>query len=121
MKLRRLLFVSFIMCASTNVYSDCDEVGYLAVFNVKSGQEEAFEVAIVGLSKKVMEVEEGVLLYAPYSGAETGRYYMFERYENETARKAHAKEPAVTALFGPVMGALAEPADIRPISAVCEK
>ena len=121
MQLQWIVVVSLLVFASNYAYSDCDEVGYLAVFDVKAGHEEEFEAAIVELSQKVMEVEEGVVLYSPYSGAESGRYYMFERYENEVARQAHAKSPAVRALFGPVMGALAEPADIRPVSLVCKK
>ena len=121
MQLRWIVFVIGLLGISNYAYSACDEVGYLAVFDVKTGHEEEFEAAIVELSQKVMEVEKGVLLYSPYAGAESGRYYMFERYENEESRQAHAKSPAVRALFGPVMGALAEPADIRPVSLVCKK
>lgn len=99
--------------------ADCAEVGYLATFDVKPGQEKQFEAAVLAVAAKVLAVEDGVLLYAPFKGAQEGRYYMMERYRDEQARQAHAKAPEVLALFPPLMEQLAKPLDVQPLSAVC--
>lgn len=101
-----------------SVFAACDEVGYIATFEVTEGQEQAFEAAIVKVAAKVMEVEEGAILYSPYRG-DNGKYYMMERYQNLAAREAHAKDPAVTELFGPVMGALSAPVAVESVALVC--
>ena len=54
MQLQWVVFVSLLVFASNYAYSDCDEVGYLAVFDVKVGHEEEFETAIVELSQKAV-------------------------------------------------------------------
>ena len=95
--------------AADPVYADCTEVGYIATFDVEAGHEKAFESAILALAEKVAAVEHGVVLYAPFRGAEPGRYYMMERYEDEQARQAHAQAPEVRALFPPLMTPTKEP------------
>ncbi len=100
----------------------CGEKGYLATFEIDPTNAEAFEVAISALAAKVVEVESGVLLYAPFRDeTNPARYYMFERYETEAARQAHAKDPAVVAMFGPLMGTLAGQPEITPIAALCDE
>jgi quinol monooxygenase YgiN len=99
-------------------HAGCDEVGYVATFEVKPGNEQAFEQAIVALAGKVVEMEEGVLLYAPFRG-ENGRYFMMERYKNLQAREAHAKAPEVVALFPALMEQLAAPIAVEAVTAVC--
>jgi len=99
-------------------FATCDEVGYIATFEVTEGREQAFEAAIARVAAKVMEVEEGALLYSPYRG-DNGKYYMMERYRNLAAREAHAKDPAVLALFGPVIGTLAADIAVESVSLVC--
>lgn len=100
------------------VWAACDEVGFIATFEVTEGQEQAFEAAIVKVAAKVMEVEEGAILYSPYRG-ENGKYYMMERYRDLAAREAHAKDPAVLELFGPVMSTLSAEIAVEPVSLVC--
>ncbi|HJP51361.1 MAG: antibiotic biosynthesis monooxygenase [Pseudomonadales bacterium] len=95
-----------------------EEVGYVATFDVKPDSEAAFEAAITKLADKVMQVESGVIMYAPYKGAGS-KYYMLERYKDTAARQSHATSDEVRALFGPLMATLAAPADIQPISAIC--
>jgi quinol monooxygenase YgiN len=112
-----LLVASLALCAGW-ANSACDEVGYIATFEVTEGQEQAFEQAIAKAAAKVMEVEEGAILYSPYRG-DNGKYYMMERYQNLAAREAHAKDPAVTELFGPVMGALSAPVAVESVALVC--
>ena len=100
----------------------CVERGYLAIFEIDPQKSAAFETAVTALAAKVVEVEKGVLLYAPFSDeTNPARYYMFERYESEAAREAHAKDPAVVALFGPLMGTLAGQPEVIPIAAVCDE
>lgn len=102
------------------VIAQCDEaeVGYVATFQVKEGQEAELEAALTKLAQTVQEVEEGVVLYAPYRGND-GKYFMMERYENEAARKAHGTAPEVVALFPTLGPHLAGAPDIQPVSAVC--
>jgi len=110
-----------IMClaiASGPVFAACDEVGYIATFEVTEGQEKAFEAAIANVAAKVIEVEEGTVLYSPYRG-DSGKYYMMERYRDLAAREAHAKDPAVLALFGPVMQTLSADISVEPVALVC--
>ncbi len=96
----------------------CDEVGYIATFEVAKGQEQAFEAAIVKVAAKVMEVEHGTLLYSPYRG-DGGKYYMMERYRNLAAREAHAKDSAVLELFAPALAALSAEVVVEPLSLIC--
>ena len=102
----------------SQVHAACDEVGYVATFEVKPGSEEAFEQAVVAVANKVDEVEDGVLLYAPYRG-DNGSYYMMERYKNLAAREAHAKAPEVLELFPPLMETLSAPIGVEAVTAVC--
>ncbi|NKB97111.1 MAG: antibiotic biosynthesis monooxygenase [Pseudomonadales bacterium] len=106
--------------AAPGVYATCseDEVGYVASFNVKAGNEAQFEAALAKLAQTVQEVESGVILYAPYRGVD-GQYFMMERYENEAARAAHGKAPEVAALFPTLGPHMAGAPDIQPVSAVC--
>ena len=99
-------------------HAACDEVGYVATFQVKPGSEQAFEQAVVAVAAKVNEVEDGVILYAPFRG-EDGRYYMMERYENLQAREVHATTDDVRALFPPLMEQLAAPIEVEAVTAVC--
>jgi quinol monooxygenase YgiN len=100
------------------VHADCDEVAYIATFEVTPGSEQAFEQAIVNLANKVVEVEDGVVLYAPFRGAD-GRYYMMERYKNLAAQEVHAKSDEVIAMFPAVMGPLSAPIAVESLTAVC--
>jgi quinol monooxygenase YgiN len=95
-----------------------NEVGYVATFEVKPGSEIALEAALSDLAKAVNRLEPGVVLYAPFKGAD-GQYYMMERYQDEAARKVHASSDEVRALFGPLMNTLVGPPDVKPVSAVC--
>jgi quinol monooxygenase YgiN len=104
--------------ASGSAFAVCDEVGYIATFEVTEGQEQAFETGIVKVAAKVREVEEGTLLYSPYRG-DNGKYYMMERYRNLVAREAHAKDPAVLELFGPVMGTLSAEVSVESVALLC--
>ena len=106
------------IAAAGTVHAACDEVGYIATFEVKPGNEQAFEQAIVAVADKVVEVEDGVVLYAPFRG-ENGRYYMMERYKNLQAREAHAKSEEVLALFPAVMEQLDAPIGVEAVTAVC--
>jgi quinol monooxygenase YgiN len=112
------LFISCLAFAAGSVSASCDEVGLIATFEVTEGQEEAFEAAIVKVAAKVMEVEEGTVFYSPYRGA-NGKYYMMERYQNLAAREAHAKDPAVLELFGPVMATLSAEVAVEQVALVC--
>ena len=103
---------------STQVAAACNEVGYIATFEVKPGMEQGFEDAITTVAAKVLELEEGTLLYAPYRAA-GNRYYMMERYRDQAARDQHAKAPEVLALFAPVMAALAAPIAVEAVTRVC--
>ncbi len=113
-----VLTLSAWSCAHIATANDCEEVGYIATFEVKPGQEAAFEAAISAVASKVREVEPGTLFYAPYRG-ESGKYFMMERYQNLAAREQHAKAPEVLALFPAVMGTLSAPIDVEPVTAVC--
>jgi len=104
--------------ASGSAFAACDEVGYIATFEITEGQEQAFESAIANVAAKVMEVEEGTVMYLPYRG-DNGKYYMMERYRNLAAREAHAKDPAVLALFGPVMETLSAEVAVESVALVC--
>ena len=116
--IRNVLAIMIVAGVARLAHADCDEVGYIATFEVKPGSERAFEQAIVEVASKVVEVEAGVLLYAPFRG-ESGRYYMMERYKNLQAREDHAKSDDVLALFPAVMEALAVPIAVESVSAVC--
>ncbi len=111
-----LLLIAF----TSSVLADCnrDEVGYVASFTVKPGSEVAFESAISHLAQTVMRVETGVILYAPYRGAQ-GKYFMMERYENQAAREAHGKSKEVSDLFPGLGEYLVGAPDIQPVGAVC--
>ena len=100
------------------LHADCKEVGYIASFEVKQGQEMAFEDAIVELAAKVLETEPGTLFYAPYH-AKDQSYYMLERYKDLSAREQHAQADEVKALFPKVIETLAAPIEVKEISAVC--
>ena len=95
-----------------------EEVGYIAIFDVKPGSEEAFEKAITDLANTITRVEEGTIFYAPYRG-DDGKYRMLERYRDEAARKVHATSGEVRAKFGPLMATLAKGPEIQGIAAVC--
>jgi len=100
--------------------ADCssDEVGYIAIFDIKPGSEADFESAILKLAEVVNRVEPGVILYAPYKG-EGGMYYMMERYTNLAARDSHGSSPEVQALFpslGPTFNGTPE---VRKVTAFC--
>lgn len=118
--LTRLTTILLLTVFSSLAFAQCnnEEVGYVATFQVKAGSEAAFESALVELAATVNDVEEGVILYAPYKGAD-GRYFMMERYENEAARTAHGKAPEVAALFPAIGAHVAGAPDIQPVSAVC--
>ena len=75
--------------------------------------------AILASAEKVAAVEHGVVLYAQFRGAEPGRYYMMERYEDEQARQAHAQAPEVRALFPPLMEHLSAALQVQPVEALC--
>lgn len=114
------LLCSAALTLSVQTSADCsaEEVGYVASFKVKAGSEAEFEAAISTLATTVNEVEQGVILYAPYRAAD-GQYFMMERYENEAAREAHGKAPEVAALF-PTLGPHLDGAPVvTPVSAVC--
>ncbi len=112
------LFGACLAFASGSAFADCDEVGYIATFEVTKGQEQAFEAAIVKVAAKIREVEEGTLFYFPYRG-DNGKYYMMERYRNLAAREAHAKDPAVLELFGPALATLSAEVAVESVSLVC--
>lgn len=114
------VFVFAILSPWTAIAAECnaEEVGYVATFKVKPGSEAAFEEAITNLAATVNRVEPGVVLYAPYKGADN-TYYMMERYENEAARKVHATADEVKALFPALGPHMASPPDVQPVSAVC--
>lgn len=122
----RLGFMSMVSavvaCATIGgvsvAHAECEEVGYIATFEVKPGNEQAFEQAIVAVADKVVEVEDGVVLYAPFRG-ESGRYFMMERYKNLQAREVHASAPEVLALFPALMELLAGPIEVEAVRAVC--
>ena len=116
-RIGHLLLVG-LSCAAGSVWAACDEVGYIATFEVTEGQEQAFEAAIARVAAKVMEVEPGAILYSPYRGAD-GKYYMMERYENLAAREAHAKDPGVLELFGAVMPTLSADIGVVAVDLVC--
>jgi quinol monooxygenase YgiN len=101
-------------------FAECnaEEVGYVATFQVREGSEADFEAAITALAETVNRVEEGVVLYAPFKGADNV-YYMMERYESEAARQAHGSSEEVRAHFPGLGPLLTGPADVRPVSAVC--
>ena len=109
-----------LVCLAFAGSSAFAEVGYLATFEVTEGQEQAFEAAIVRVAAKVNEIEDGTMLYVPYRG-DNGRYYMMERYRNLAARDAHAKDPAVLELFGPVMTTLSAEVAVEPLTRVCDE
>jgi quinol monooxygenase YgiN len=110
--------MTFTAFAAGSAFAACDEVGYIATFEVTEGQEQAFEAGIVKVAAKVREVEEGTLLYSPYRG-DNGKYYMMERYRNLAAREAHAKDPAVLELFGPVMETLSAEVAVESVALLC--
>ena len=118
--MKRILYL-FMACpvfSAGSAVAACDEVGYIATFEVATGQEQAFESAIAKVAAKVIEVEEGTILYLPYRG-DSGKYYMMERYRNPAAREAHAKDPAVLELFAPVMATLSAEVAVEPVALVC--
>ena len=119
MRYIKYLTWAYLALAAGTVAAACDEVGYIATFEITTGQERAFEAAIAKVAAKVMEVEEGALLYSPYRGA-NGKYYMMERYRDLAAREVHAKDPAVLALFGPVMATLSAEVAVEPVTLVCQ-
>ncbi|MDA1074947.1 MAG: putative quinol monooxygenase, partial [Proteobacteria bacterium] len=113
----RATLVCLLVSASCTAFADhhcAGEVGYVATFSVQPDKSAEFETAIANLAAKVNEVEEGVLLYEPYRGAEPGEYFMMERYASEAARKAHGQHPQVQALFGPLGPLMAAPPKIVP-------
>ena len=113
--------IGLILCAIPANADNCGEMGYLATFEIDPQNAKAFEAAVGALAAKVVEVEQGVLLYAPFRDeTNPARYYMFERYETLAAREAHAKDPAVVAMFGPLMGTLAGQPVITPIAGLCD-
>jgi quinol monooxygenase YgiN len=109
---------SLAIAGVSAAHAGCEEVGYIATFEVKPGSEQAFEQAVVAVAAKVVEVEDGVLLYAPYRG-EDGRYFMMERYKNLAAREVHATAPEVQALFPALIEQLAGPIGVEAVTAVC--
>jgi quinol monooxygenase YgiN len=111
-------FLAWATLSAGGAVAACDEVGYLATFEVANGQEQAFEEAIVKVAAKVLETEPGTVFYAPYRG-DDGKYYMMERYRDLAAREAHAKHPDVLALFGPVMPTLAADIRVTPVTRLC--
>jgi quinol monooxygenase YgiN len=119
-RLAPVILLSVLGVMPPTVFAECNagEVGYVATFEVKEGSEEAFEVAITRLAEAVNRVEEGVVLYAPFKGADNV-YYMMERYESEAARKAHGSSEEVRSHFPALGPLLTGPADVRPVSAVC--
>jgi len=119
-KFRSVLAVAIVVALGSAglAHGACDEVGYVATFQVKLGSEQAFEQAVVAVAAKVNEVEDGVILYAPFRG-ENGRYYMMERYKNLQAREVHATTDDVRALFPPLMEQLAAPIQVEAVTAVC--
>ena len=48
------LFMACLTVVSGSALADCDEVGYIATFEVTEGQEQSFESAIVKVAAKVM-------------------------------------------------------------------
>lgn len=118
MRCIKYLVITQLVLATSAACAACEEVGYIATFEVTEGQEQAFEVAVARVAAKVVEVEPGVLLYAPYRGA-NGKYYMMERYQNLAAREVHAKDPAVLELFGPVMATLSGEVAVESVELVC--
>ena len=94
------------------------EVGYVATFKVREGNEAAFEKAIATLASTVNRVEPGVLLYAPFKGRDN-TYYMMERYTDEAARKVHGSSDEVQALFPSLGPHMEGPPNVQPVSAVC--
>jgi quinol monooxygenase YgiN len=114
------LTLSLTLLFSNQAAADCnpEEVGYVATFQVKEGSEAEFEAAISTLAETVNRLESGVVLYAPFKGADNV-YYMMERYQDEAARKAHATADEVRALFPSLGPLMAAPADVQPVSAVC--
>lgn len=113
-----IFIVSALLVPTAYAACDPEEVGYVASFEAKAGTEIEFEQALSLLAQTVQTVEQGVILYAPYKG-DDGRYFMMERYENETARAAHGKAPEVAALFPTLAPYLATAPDVQPVSAVC--
>lgn len=113
------LLLSFgLSIGAGQAHAACDEVGYIATFEVTEGKEQAFEVAVTKLAAKVMHVEKGTLLYSPYRG-DDGRYYMMERYTNQQAREDHAKAPEIVELFGPLMETLSAEIAVEAVTLVC--
>ena len=118
--MRNWMAVGFALIAASSAMAECEEVGYIATFDVAAGQEQVFESAVLAAAAKVNEVEEGTIFYAPYKG-EDGKYYMLERYRDLAARDVHAKDPAVLEAFGPLLATLAADVDVLPITALCEQ
>jgi quinol monooxygenase YgiN len=112
------MFLPFSSSFASDDACNENEVGYVATFEVKPGGEIALEAALSDLAEAVNRLEPGVVLYAPFKGAD-GQYYMMERYQDEAARKVHASSDEVRALFGPLMNTLVGPPDVQPVSAVC--
>jgi len=113
-----LLFTLTAMPQAASADCNSEEVGYVATFKIKAGSEAAFEEAISALAETVNRVEPGVVLYAPFKGADN-TYYMMERYRDAEARNVHATSDEVTALF-PALGPHMDGApDVQPVSAIC--
>ncbi len=100
--------------------SACEDVGYIARFDVREGHEAAFEAALLALVHEVRATESGVLLYAPFKGDEPRQYFMMERYVDAAARERHASTPNVRALFAPIVQHLASDLQVHAVSALCE-
>lgn len=110
-----------LLCATGAHAFECsgEEVGYFATFKVEEGREADFEALVLDLTDRVLALEPGAVFYAPYRGPEPGVYHFMERYENEAARKNHARADEIRAIFGQVMPLLREPLDVIPVSALC--
>ena len=93
------ILVFFVFSASPGFsYSDCKEVGFVAIFDVEPGEEEKFEKGALKLAANVNALEPGTIFYAPYRG-EGGKYYFMERYIDLAARKEHAQHPSILKIF----------------------
>tara|TARA_B100000029_G_scaffold465289_1_gene499866 strand:- start:284 stop:586 length:303 start_codon:yes stop_codon:yes gene_type:complete len=99
--------------------SDCREVGFVAIFEIKSGNEEQFEDGALHLASAVNQLEPGVIYYAPYRGPD-GRYYFMERYKDLDARNAHATHPSIPQIFESIAPLLAAPPVVEPVELLCD-
>ena len=114
-----LVFFSFIIFSGYS-YSDCKEVGFIAIFDVKSGQEGKFEKGALKLAASVNSLESGTIFYAPYRG-QNGQYYFMERYNDLAARNAHAQHPSILKIFESIISpTLAAPPGVEPLDRLCD-